>query len=60
MVSGNMAMVRMGHKSHSECRVYVAYTGFDEGSPDGNDPLQIARVMASRGIVLVSADLHDM
>ncbi|KAI0770528.1 hypothetical protein C8Q74DRAFT_1202795 [Fomes fomentarius] len=26
--------------------------GFDEGSPDGNDPLQIARVMASRGITL--------
>lgn len=26
--------------------------GFDEGSPDGNDPLQIARIMASRGIVL--------
>ena len=28
-------------------------TGFDEGSPDGNDPLQIARQMASRGITLV-------
>ena len=27
--------------------------GFDEGSPDGNDPLQIARQMASRGITLV-------
>ncbi|KIJ17753.1 hypothetical protein PAXINDRAFT_161877 [Paxillus involutus ATCC 200175] len=26
--------------------------GFDEGSPDGNDPLQIARTMASRGITL--------
>ncbi|CAL1712909.1 unnamed protein product [Somion occarium] len=26
--------------------------GFDEGSPDGNDPLQIARAMASRGITL--------
>ncbi|KZT73931.1 hypothetical protein DAEQUDRAFT_761875 [Daedalea quercina L-15889] len=26
--------------------------GFDEGSPDGNDPLQIARQMASRGITL--------
>ncbi|KAF9221672.1 elongation factor-2 kinase [Gyrodon lividus] len=26
--------------------------GFDEGSPDGNDPLQIARMMASRGITL--------
>lgn len=28
--------------------------GFDSGSPDGNDPLQIARAMASRGITLVS------
>jgi len=28
--------------------------GFDDGSPDGHDPLQIAREMASRGITLVS------
>lgn len=27
--------------------------GFDEGSPDGHDPLQLARLMASRGITLV-------
>jgi hypothetical protein len=27
-------------------------TGFDEGSPDGHDPLQIARQMAQRGITL--------
>ncbi|PPQ63620.1 hypothetical protein CVT24_004373 [Panaeolus cyanescens] len=26
--------------------------GFDEGSPDGHDPLQLARMMASRGITL--------
>ncbi|PFH53992.1 hypothetical protein AMATHDRAFT_73006 [Amanita thiersii Skay4041] len=26
--------------------------GFDEGSPDGHDPLQIVRMMASRGITL--------
>ncbi|KAG6335562.1 hypothetical protein ID866_3525 [Astraeus odoratus] len=26
--------------------------GFDEGSPDGNDPLQLARLMASKGITL--------
>lgn len=26
--------------------------GFDEGSPDGNDPLQLARAMAGRGITL--------
>jgi len=31
--------------------------GFDDGSPDGNDPLQIARQMASRGITLVSTIL---
>jgi hypothetical protein len=29
--------------------------GFDDGSPDGKDPLGIARTMASRGIVLVSS-----
>jgi hypothetical protein len=28
--------------------------GFDEGSPDGHDPLQLARAMAGRGITLVS------
>ena len=27
--------------------------GFDEGSPDGFDPLQLARQMAGRGITLV-------
>jgi hypothetical protein len=27
--------------------------GFENGSPDGNDPLQLARLMASRGITLV-------
>lgn len=27
--------------------------GFDDGSPDGNDPLVLARQMATRGIVLV-------
>ncbi|CCL99262.1 uncharacterized protein FIBRA_01277 [Fibroporia radiculosa] len=26
--------------------------GFDDGSPDGHDPLQLARMMASRGITL--------
>ena len=28
-------------------------SGFDDGSPDGNDPLVLARQMASRGITLV-------
>lgn len=30
------------------------YLGFDDGSPDGYDPLQLAREMAARGITLVS------
>ena len=44
--------------------IYISYSfslnglaislGFDEGSPDGNDPLQLARTMASRGITLAS------
>jgi hypothetical protein len=29
--------------------------GFENGSPDGQDPLQVARTMASRGITLVSS-----
>lgn len=32
----------------------ILIVGFDEGSPDGHDPLQLARMMASRGITLVS------
>ncbi|KAF8827533.1 hypothetical protein HHX47_DHR4000374 [Lentinula edodes] len=32
--------------------------GFDEGSPDGYDPLQIARQMASRGITLYATDFY--
>lgn len=35
--------------------VYHLLPGFDDGSPDGNDPLQLAREMAGRGITLVSA-----
>jgi len=31
--------------------------GFDNGSPDGNDPLQLARQMANRGIPLVNATI---
>ena len=33
---------------------FAICSGFDEGSPDGNDPLQLARTMASRGITLAS------
>ena len=29
------------------------HSGFDDGSPDGNDPLDLARQMAARGITLV-------
>ena len=36
-----------------KCLVIIC-SGFDEGSPDGKDPLQIARAMASRGITLAS------
>jgi hypothetical protein len=31
----------------------LLFLGFDDGSPDGNDPLQLARQMAARGITLV-------
>jgi hypothetical protein len=32
--------------------------GFEEGSPDGHDPLVIARHMASKGIALASSKFH--
>jgi hypothetical protein len=32
----------------------ILVVGFDDGSPDGHDPLHLARLMASRGITLVS------
>ena len=35
------------------CTQFASYLGFDSGSPDGNDPLQIAREMAKHGITLV-------
>lgn len=35
-----------------------ASAGFDDGSPDGHDPLQLAREMAKHGITLVSCFLH--
>lgn len=35
--------------------VQLVCLGFDDGSPDGHDPLQIAREMALRGITLVSS-----
>ena len=39
--------------SSSQSSTQISRLGFEEGSPDGYDPLQIAREMASRGIVLV-------
>ncbi|THH20113.1 hypothetical protein EW146_g1215 [Bondarzewia mesenterica] len=33
--------------------------GFDQGSPDGHDPLQIAREMAARGIILYATDFFQ-
>ena len=40
-------------RPHEGDRSRWTETGFDEGSPDGHDPLQLARAMASRGITLV-------
>ncbi|KIJ64549.1 hypothetical protein HYDPIDRAFT_28489 [Hydnomerulius pinastri MD-312] len=39
--------------------VMIGEPGFDEGSPDGNDPLQLARAMASRGITLYATDFYQ-
>lgn len=33
--------------------------GFEEGSPDGHDPLAVARNMASKGITLASSRSHS-
>lgn len=60
-VSGNMGMA-----SISIFDIYLFFSlnclvirsGFDEGSPDGHDPLQLARTMASRGITLASFYYH--
>jgi hypothetical protein len=51
-------MVRL-QLSLSPCGLLVNawLTGFEDGSPDGQDPLQLARIMASRGITLVCSDL---
>jgi len=47
----NMAMVR--DFLSVRLSLNLSLLGFDNGSPDGNDPLQLARQMASRGITLV-------
>lgn len=50
MALESMAMVRYTSSRHHS--VSQSVSGFDEGSPDGHDPLQIARHMAQRGITL--------
>ena len=59
MVSENMEMVSISlffemHIYYLFSLNFPLFSGFDEGSPDGNDPLQLARTMASRGITLAS------
>jgi hypothetical protein len=41
------------HIIYTSSSVFFWKSGFDEGSPDGNDPLVLARQMATRGITLV-------
>jgi hypothetical protein len=43
----------------SRCYTFIHFllSGFDDGSPDGNDPLVLARQMAARGITLVPYSL---
>ena len=55
MVSENMEMVSISiFDIFFHSITWPFCSGFDEGSPDGNDPLQLARTMASRGITLAS------
>lgn len=54
MALGNMATVSDTVTGITHCPNTLGFTGFDEGSPDGNDPLQVARMLARRGITLVS------
>jgi len=53
MESVNVAMVGFTpHQDDFQDDINLG-EGFEEGSPDGHDPLTIARHMASRGITLV-------
>ena len=47
--------LRMGTCVHIYIILSIWKSGFDDGSPDGNDPLVLARQMAARGITLVRA-----
>jgi len=59
MVSENTETVSVSIFSSLLLKFLVICSGFDEGSPDGNDPLQLARTMASRGITLASFTRHE-
>ena len=50
--SVNVAMVGFTHQGDFQDDINLG-EGFEEGSPDGHDPLIIARHMASKGITLV-------
>lgn len=57
MESGSMEMV--SNILLFIVRLIHCAAGFDEGSPDGHDPLQLAREMAGRGITLVSFTFYE-
>ena len=58
MVSVNVAMVGFTpHQDDFQDDINLG-EGFEEGSPDGHDPLVIARHMASKGITLVGSKFY--
>lgn len=58
MASANVAMVCFTpHQDNFQDDINLG-EGFEEGSPDGHDPLIIARHMASKGVTLVSSQFH--
>jgi hypothetical protein len=54
MASVNVAMVGFTHQDDFQDDINLG-EGFEEGSPDGHDPLIIARHMAGKGITLASS-----
>lgn len=59
MALENTAMVSSILTGITHCYNSLVFKGFDDGSPDGNDPLQVTRQMARRGITLVSISLFS-
>jgi len=55
MASVNVAMVGFTPRQDDFQDDINLGEGFEEGSPDGHDPLTTARHMASKGITLVSS-----